>query len=225
MWVVAHRGGGDLFPENTLSAVKAVGRLGVDYIECDVHLSADGHLMVVHDRSLERTAKIQANVDDLTRDQLARVDAGDGSGVPALEDVLSAAEVPLRIELKTPATLQGLVALLRHHPNWRDRMTPTSFDHRLMRDLNQAVPGLLTGALLSGLPVHPGAVAREAGCGFMSLQYRLLDADYITLCHQEGILINAWTPNLLEEMRSLVLMGIDGITSDRPDLALQARAL
>lgn len=225
MWVVAHRGGGDLFPENTLTAIKAVGRLGVDYIECDVHLSADGHLMVVHDRSLERTAKIQANVDDLTRDQLARVDVGDGSGVPALEDVLSVAEVPLRVELKTSATLQALVALIRQNPNWRDRMTPTSFDHRLMRDLNQAIPGLVTGALLSGLPVHPGAVAREAGCRFMSLQHRLLDAAYIDLCHQEGILINAWTPNLLEEILPLVRMGIDGITSDRPDLVLQARAL
>ncbi|MDA8198084.1 MAG: glycerophosphodiester phosphodiesterase [Thermaerobacter sp.] len=225
MWVVAHRGGGDLFPENSLTAFKAVGRLGVDFIECDVHLSADGHLMVVHDRSLERTANIHANVDELTRDQLACLDVGDGAGVPALEEVLSATGVPLRVELKSPATLQALVALLRQHPTWRDGMTPTSFDHRLMRELNHAVPGLVTGALLSGLPVHPGAVAREAGCRFMSLQHRLLDAAYIDLCHQEGILVNAWTPNRLEEIRPLVQMGIDGITSDRPDLVLQARAL
>lgn len=224
MWVVAHRGGGDLFPENTLTAFQSVSRLGVDFIECDVHLSADGHLMVVHDRSLARTANVQANVDDLSREELSRLNAGDGGGIPALEDVLSVVEVPLRVELKTSATLDALVGLLRQHPTWKERMTPTSFNHLLMRDLNHMVKGLMTGALLSGLPVHPGRVAREAGCQFMSLQYRMLTRSYVERCHQEGVILTAWTPNELQDMRDLIAMGVDGLTSDRPDLALEARA-
>lgn len=224
MWVVAHRGGGDLFPENTLTAFKSVARLGVDFIECDVHLSADGHLMVVHDRSLARTANVQAHVDDLSRDELARLNAGDGGGIPALEDVLRVVDVPLRVELKSPGTLDALVDLLHQHPSLKDRMTPTSFNHLLMQELNRTVKGLMTGALLSGLPVHPGTVTREAGCQFLSLQYRMLTRSYVERCHQEGVILTAWTPNDLEDIRDLIGMGIDGLTSDRPDLVLQARS-
>jgi glycerophosphoryl diester phosphodiesterase len=223
MWVVAHRGGGALFPENSLTAFQSVAALGVDFVECDVHLSADGHLMVVHDRSLKRTANLDVNVDSLSRRELEGLDVGDGHGVPALEDVLTAVDVPLRVELKTPETLQALIALLERHPSWRDRMTPTSFNHLLMRELNTAIPGLLTGALLSGLPVHPGTVARDASCRFLSIQYAMLTASYVDRCHQEEILLTAWTPNQREEIEALVEMGIDGITSDRPDLVLAAR--
>ncbi len=223
MWVVAHRGGGALFPENSITAFQSVAALGVDFIECDVHLSSDGHLMVVHDRSLKRTANLDVNVDSLSREELAALNVGDGHGVPALEDVLNAVDARLRVELKTPETLNALIALLERRPAWRERMTPTSFNHQLMRDLNTAIPGLLTGALLAGLPVHPGAVARDASCQFLSLQYGMLNRAYVDHCHQEGILLTAWTPNQEEEIQALVDMGIDGITSDRPDLVIAAR--
>src|SRR5215469_7045550 len=112
--VIAHRGGSGLRPENTLAAFDHALTLGVGGLECDVHLSADGEIVVIHDDTLRRTTDRQGRVASLTADELARVDAGfhfqdeagapfrgRGIGVPRLADLLDRTPaVPLTIELK-----------------------------------------------------------------------------------------------------------------------------
>ena len=74
--VIAHRGGSKLRPENTLAAFDHAASLGVDGLECDVHLSRDGEPVVIHDPTLDRTTDASGPVSALTADELARVDAG-----------------------------------------------------------------------------------------------------------------------------------------------------
>src|SRR5579864_6919321 len=111
---IAHRGGSRLRPENTLAAFDHALTLGVDGLECDVHLSSDGEVVVIHDDRLDRTTNASGPVAARTAADLGRLDAGFrfdeaagfpyrgcGIGVPRLADLLDrAASVPLIIEIK-----------------------------------------------------------------------------------------------------------------------------
>ena len=103
--VFAHRGGGGLFPENTLEAFKYSAEMGVDVLELDIHSTADGKLVVMHDATVDRTTDGNGRVNELTFDQLKKLDAGykftnDGGKtfpfrgknitVPTLDEVFSA---------------------------------------------------------------------------------------------------------------------------------------
>ena len=93
--VIAHRGAAGYAPENTLAAVKKATELNSDYIEVDVHVSKDGHVIVIHDTSVDRTTNGEGRVNDLTLKQLKKLDAGSwfskdfkNEKVPTLEEVI-----------------------------------------------------------------------------------------------------------------------------------------
>jgi len=89
--VGGHRGNPAEHPENTLASFRSAVELGVDIIECDVHLSADGHMAVIHDHSVDRTTDGAGMVRELTWDELQRLDAGKGERIPSLEAVIDLA--------------------------------------------------------------------------------------------------------------------------------------
>ena len=97
-WVVAHRGGSALGPENSLELFQKALELGVDAIELDIHQSADGHLMVIHDISLKRTHGVDKRVDEL---DLAALQ---GYGVPTLQEAIDLVDgrCVLVVEVKHP---------------------------------------------------------------------------------------------------------------------------
>lgn len=224
MWVVAHRGGAELYPENSMKAFTELARRGVDLVECDVHLSRDGHLVVIHDDNLLRTAGVDRRVSELTLDELGQVDVGDGLGVPALTEVLEAIDIPVAVELKTRETVQTLAQLLSANPRYISRIVPLSFYHEILRFLSERFEGLMCGALLAGFPVDPVHVARSAGCNMLSLHHDGLQADYVDRCHAGNILVSVWAPNDPADIRKAIAASVDGIGSDRPDLVLQLLA-
>jgi glycerophosphoryl diester phosphodiesterase len=106
--VFAHRGGCALGPENTFVTFDRGLAAGADGLELDVHLSADGILIVHHDETLDRTTSGSGPVAARTAAELARIDAGDAAGVPALRDVLRRyADVPLIVEMKVNSVAMG----------------------------------------------------------------------------------------------------------------------
>src|SRR5207247_1736958 len=116
--IVGHRGAMGYAPENTFASYERAVALGVDAVECDVHLSADGVPVVIHDHTLDRTTDGRGPVRDHTLEQLKRLDAGAwrgaefaGQRLPTLDELLGwcASRVPLPIELKNgPLFYEGL---------------------------------------------------------------------------------------------------------------------
>lgn len=217
MWVIAHRGGGDLFPENTLKAFQQSESLGVDMVECDVHVSLDGQLMVIHDATLERTGGKAEKVQDLTAEELAHVDVGEGQGVPTLRQLLDAIHIPVVVEIKTPDVVQGLIHLLKENPALTQRIIPISFFHQAILSLQEHIPDLYGGILLMGAPVDLPHMARAANVRLVSLYYELVTAELVDAMHQEDMLVSVWTPNSKEAIQHMLNIGVDGIASDRPD--------
>ena len=104
IYVAAHRGWCSKYPENTMSAFKAALELGVDQIETDVRITKDGHLVLIHDNTVDRTTNGKGRVRDLTLNELKELDAGNGEKIPTLEELMELVKdhptITLDIELK-----------------------------------------------------------------------------------------------------------------------------
>lgn len=220
--VIAHRGGSQLFLENTLTAFKKVQELGVDAIEIDVHPTKDGKLVVIHDPDLNRIAGIDKFVSDMTFEEISNVELPGGEHIPELQEVLDIVHIPLVIELKSPETLKALTEIFRKNSGSVSRCVVISFFHDTLKMLKDQFPTLETGALLVGFPSDPLTVARSCGSSVLSFHFEGLTRDYVERCHRDGLKVSVWTPNTEEEIAAVLATGVDSIASDRPDLVLKA---
>ncbi len=163
-WVVAHRGASGHAPENTMAAFRRAVELGADFIETDLHLSRDAHLVCVHDAKLLRTTNANAAVKELTLAQLHELDAGSwfgpefaGERIPTLEEVLAFArekDIVFFLEVKQEAAWgieHGLVAALRDARE-AARAVILSFSPGVLRNVRRLDNTLMTGLLFDAMP-------------------------------------------------------------------------
>ena len=221
MWLIAHRGFSGRHPENTLRAFRAAEELGVDMVECDVHRSLDGHLVVIHDTTLDRTTSGHGPVRSRTLAEIQALDAGDGERVPTLEELLEAVSLPVVVEVKTPEALPGLLRLDAERPTLRERLWPISFGHKLIQALTTEVPGLMAGVLYAGAPVEPWPLAEAAGARILLPALETVSRDEVEAAHAHGLYISIWTADTPEEFAFCKEIGVDGIATNRPDLLIE----
>src|SRR5262249_34681489 len=126
--IIGHRGAAGLEPENTLRSFARAIEIGVDAIELDVYY-VDGHLVVIHDDTLERTTNGRGDVMAQSFDGLRRLDAGGGERIPTLDEVF--ATVPsgftVNVELKGPGTAEPVARCIADNADV-DALV-SSFDH------------------------------------------------------------------------------------------------
>jgi glycerophosphoryl diester phosphodiesterase len=237
--VLAHRGLALDAPENTMLAFEAAVRAGADYLETDVHVSADAVAVLAHDPTLKRVASGRLErVADLRHRDLARVDLGAGQGFAALDEALHAFPLArFNIDVKTDAAVEATADVVRR-AGAADRVLLTAFSDARRRRLAAMVPGVATSAgRASVLRAHAASVARNAPllrravAGAHALQIpervgrmRLLSPALIDTAHAAGVEVHVWTVNEEADMRRLLALGIDGIVTDRADIALRVVA-
>jgi glycerophosphoryl diester phosphodiesterase len=221
MFVIAHRGGGDLFPENTLKAFMGAEKIGCNAIECDVHLSKDGSLIVNHDADLNRVAGINKKISEMNLQEILAIKLKSGDKIPTLEDVYNSISIPLIVELKDVNTVKAMIKLLSDRPDIIKRTIVISFYHEILLEIKKYIPALETGALLAGFPVDPVTVAKSCKSNILSLYFEGINKDYVDLCHKGGINVSVWTPNSEEEIINCINAGVDSIGTDRPDLVMK----
>ena len=247
--VMAHRGGKGLWPENTLYAFEQAVALGADVLEMDIHSTADGVLVVMHDRTVDRTTDGSGAVHDLTLAQIKALDAGynwtadegqtypyrgQGVTVPTVEEVFSAfPDTPLNIEIKQsePSITAPFCQLIRAY-GMEDKVLVVSFNDPTIQDFRNQCPEVATAAAqnematlfaLSKLYLEgaysPAAQAAQAP------EYRsglhILTPRFVEAAHKRGLQVHAWTINDEDDMRRLLDVGVDGIISDYPDRLLR----
>ena len=172
---------------------------GCDLIECDVHLSSDGRLVVIHDHTLERTTDGHGLVRDHTAAELRRLDAGDGEKIPLLHDVIELAlgKVGLVIEIKQlPIVYEGLeeklVNMLRQL-GAIEECAVISFHHPAIRKLRGLDSRLQLGILEVSRPIDPARLMRDAGADVFSPHWAALDPEVVGQVHSAGGAVGAWT--------------------------------
>ena len=171
---------------------------GCDLIECDVHLSSDGRLVVIHDHTLERTTNGTGLVKDYTAAELRKLDAGDGERVPLLQEVVELAlgKVGLVIEIKQlpplyPGLEEKLVNMLRQLGAVSE-CAVISFNHGVIQELRRMEPAIQTGILEGSKPIRPAALLREAGADVYSPHWGATDPQVVREVHAAGGAVAVW---------------------------------
>ncbi len=171
---------------------------GCDLIECDVHLSSDGRLVVIHDHTLERTTNGTGLVGEKTAAELRRLDAGHGERIPLLQEVVELAigKVGLVIEIKQmpiqyPGLEDKLVAMLRQLGAVAD-CAAVSFHHPSIRVLRGMEPKLQVGILEGSRPVDPARLLKESGADVYSPHWGAMDPQVVKEIHAAGGAVAVW---------------------------------
>jgi glycerophosphoryl diester phosphodiesterase len=248
--VVGHRGNRAHAPENTIESFRQAVALGVDALEMDVHLSADGEVVVIHDGTVDRTTNGSGAVAALSSDTLRRLDAGyrftadggrsfpyraQGVGIPLLRDVLAAfPDTPLLIEIKTPDASVALRAVIERHAA-TSRCIVESFHDDAGRAFAEsaiavgASQGDVTRLLWRAVLRRP---ASSVPFRFMSIptSFRGVPvpiAGLVVATRPAGAPVHVWTVNAPADAERLWARGVCAIISDDPAtmLALRPRVL
>jgi glycerophosphoryl diester phosphodiesterase len=220
--VIGHRGCAGLEPENSLRAFRRAAQLGVDAVELDVHVSRDGVPVVIHDARLERTTNGRGRVCDWSARELsALVLRGRGApaqGVPRLAQVLECVPAPvgLLIELKAAHSAAPVLSLLRTHRALK-RATIISFDFGLLREVRSLEKGVALGTLWERPPADAMQAAKALGADLIDVNHRYATARLVERAHAAQLQCVVWTVNRTAEMRQMLRLGVDGITTDYPD--------
>ncbi len=244
----AHQGGAELAPSNTLPAFQKARDLGCDILELDIHGTADGEIVVIHDETVDRTTSGAGRVKDQTLAELKALDAGyrfspDGTShpyrgtgvtIPTLREVLEtfpAARVNIEIKQEEPPIEAALVSLIREM-NATDRVLVASVDDEVIQRFRRLAPDVATSTsekevylFVIGAWLHLTALLDPA---FDALQVPpnsgtipVVTHDVVEAAHSKNIQVHVWTIDEEEEMRRLLALGVDGIISDRPDLLMK----
>ena len=250
---LAHRGASARAPENTLEAFRLAVESGAGGLELDVHLTRDGHVVVIHDPTLDRTTDGTGAVAKMTLDELRELDAGhnftpDGGNVfpyrglglriPTLAEVLGEFPgVAVNIDMKVdrPGIEVAVLDALRE-ADAEERALVVSSRRGAVRRFRRISGGRIsTGAsrletgvffLLSNLRL--GRLLRPAYDALqVPVRHRgipLVTRRFIDSAHDRNVRVDAWTINETDEMRRLLALGVDVIMTDSPETLAEVLA-
>lgn len=223
--IVAHRGCLRTEPENTFRSFQRAVDLGVDMIELDVHLSRDGEMVVMHDKTVTRTTDGEGAIADLAWSEIAALDAGEGESVPLLPEVLERfPSMAFQIEIKGAGAIDPVLDTLRQLSSRSGEVTVTSFQ----------IPPVVTALSVPGRAWRAGVicgagegdklkVSEEIGADQMFAHWSVVDRPEVAAFRQHGP-VDVWLSNDPETVQRAIREGYSGTTSDDPEMALQARA-
>jgi glycerophosphoryl diester phosphodiesterase len=216
-WNIGHRGAAGLEPENTVRSLYRAAFEGADALELDLRVTRDGHLVALHDSTVDRTTDGTGPVHELTLAEVRALDGGLGERIPTFEEVLGATTLPIYAELKVIHAVDSLARLISGE-KVIDRLTPISFDADVLHRLKRLLPDLPVGLIFSGAPPDAAGRARSVGAGLASLEAAYLSLEAVERCRRAGLKVTTWTVNEPKQMRQAMELGVDGIVTDRPDL-------
>ncbi|MDW6058362.1 glycerophosphodiester phosphodiesterase family protein [Streptomyces sp. FXJ1.4098] len=219
---IGHRGVMGVEPENTLRSFLRAEREGLDVIELDLHLSKDGELVVMHDADVDRTTDGQGPISDFTLAELRELDAGQGERIPVFEEVVDAVQAPLQAEIKDTAAARALAEVITRR-NLLDRVDVLSFHDQAIAEIRTLLPTARTALVASryGLDVIDRAQAVDAG--MLVLNIRRITLELVQRAHAADLKVIGWTVNTPDHLRLARGLGLDGGTTDYPEIRRAAR--
>jgi glycerophosphoryl diester phosphodiesterase len=237
--VFAHRGLALEAPENTLLAFFKALTVGAHYLETDVHVTLDGQAVVSHDPDLRRVADRDVLVGQLSLAELRRIDLGEGQTYCSLAEALDAfPDARFNIDVKAEGAAAPTAKAVKA-TRASDRVLITSFDEKRRMSALASLPGVATSA--SSSRFASAAIGAKTGLRFLVSRavadvdavqipervgsgrhgtIRLVTPRLIRAMHEADIEVHVWTVNEPDDMRRLLQLGVDGLITDRCDLAL-----
>ncbi|MFD5125006.1 glycerophosphodiester phosphodiesterase [Streptomyces sp. NPDC058385] len=219
---IGHRGVMGVEPENTLRSFVAAQHAGLDLIELDLHLSKDGALVVMHDADVDRTTDGRGPIADKTLAELRALDAGRGERVPVFEEVLDAVSTPLQAEIKDVAAARALADVMLRR-DLVSRVEVISFHDAAVAEIARLVPGVRTALVASRYGTDVVERATAVGATSLVLNIRRLTQEIVERARKADLRIIGWVVNTQDDLRLVRALGLDGATTDYPEIKRTGR--
>ena len=223
MLKIAHRGAKGYEPENTLQSFQKALDLNADGIELDVHLSADGHIMVIHDETIDRTTNGKGFVNTLSLHELKSFSIDGQYRIPTLNEVfdLTDKKCLINIELKGVGTSGKVVALIEEYisnKNWNyEHFIISSFEWNYLEEVQNLNPKIAIGVLTEENLDTALAFAEKIKARAIHPDYHLLNQENTKKIQEKGFLVLPWTVDSDDDIQRIKSYSVDGIISDFPD--------
>ncbi|MCU0873313.1 MAG: DUF1080 domain-containing protein [Pirellulaceae bacterium] len=238
--IVGHRGWAAVYPENTLVSAKMAVQAGADGTEFDVQATRDGVVVLLHDKTLDRTTNGTGELVTKTLAELRSLDAGSwkdsqfaGEPLPTLEQQLRALKgtgcQPV-IEIKMAGISDKVIQAVRDL-DMVDQVAVIAFSGEAVREIRSLEPRIpcawLSSERLTGTPAERAdwiaAQAKMYGTDLVDLNYNMLSRDLIAELKARGLKVWCWTVNDPLIMEALMRWGVQSITTDRVDVLVKLR--
>jgi glycerophosphoryl diester phosphodiesterase len=233
MWNIAHRGASGHAPENTLAAFRLAAEMGAKFIETDLQLTRDANIVAVHDPTVDRTTNGRGRISKMSLAELRGLDAGvkflsvegksyKGERVPTVDEILGfaqTADVSFYLEMKESQSWgfeQALVGALRRSREM-NRVIVISFDATALAAVRRTEPTLMTGLLDEKPSVQSVEKAQALGVRQYLPRADRVSPEMIAVAHRADLRVVVWTVNEVEDLRTVLTWGVDGIITDYPD--------
>ncbi|KIL53027.1 glycerophosphodiester phosphodiesterase [Jeotgalibacillus campisalis] len=229
MITVAHRGASGFAPENTQAAFQKGLELGADFLECDVQLTKDNELILIHDLHVDRTTDGQGRVRDYTLEELKRLDAGTsfhpsfaGETLITLDELLRDfyGKIGILIEVKNPAINKGIeekiVELLEDYPD-RKSIIVQSFDVNALKRIHELNKDIQLGVLINGsfIPMSTKYIDELASFAtFINFNVTSLDKRTVDEIRKRDCKVLVWSKKDKRLIQKAILYGADGVITD-----------
>ena len=216
---IGHRGAAGHAPGNTLLSIEKALRLGVDVIEIDVQQTADGHLIVLHDRTLDASTTGRGPVVARSLSEIRRIRTVPGGlAIPTLEEVLACVNkrAGLMIELKVLGIAKQALDAVRN-ADFDGAVYYASFLHEELLSVRELDANAATIALFEGTPVNMAAFALDAKATHAGLSIHSLSHRFVEALHEAGVRVFTWTVDEPGQIAFAKSCGVDGLISNFPD--------
>ncbi len=216
---IGHRGAAGHAPENTLAAIWKARSFHADFIEVDLRETSDGHLVLLHDDTIDRTTNKSGTLAEMSLEQVQRLDAGNWQRIPTLEEALdiSGNAIGVILELKVQGIGNEACAIVKR-VGFSGTLIYASFLTEELHCVRQADPAAQIMVLQHRhLPRDPVAEVVALNASHVGLHYSTVTPILLQTYHNLGRQVFAYTVNEPKDIRRMRDMGIDGIVSDFPD--------
>lgn len=237
--IFGHRGAKAYYAENTLLSFEQAIAMGADGIELDIHSSKDGEIMVFHDFDLKRMCGVSGALSDYTKEELKSFKISylyQVEEIPTLEEVMQLVallqhrygrKLWVNIELKAGSSIYpniesaALSIAMRFLP--LDQIIFSSFDHFAIKTLKELEPNCQTGVLTASAMVDPWEYVRKLNATFYHPAKESLNQSVIDEYAQNHLRVNTYTVNDPKQGKWLMLQGVHGLFTDKPDIMVEVR--
>jgi glycerophosphoryl diester phosphodiesterase len=222
--ITGHRGSKVRAPENTLSALRQAIAEGADYAEIDVQTTADGVVVLLHDADLMRVASVNRRLRDINYHELKDIDVGSwfapefsSERIPTLQEAIDLARgrIKLNIELKftwPDPTLAEKVGEIIQRNGFVSECVVSSLNFQALTEIKQAFPELTTGFIVFKVAGRLSKMEAD----FLSISAARATPRLVRQLHRQGRAVHVWTVNDLNNVVSMIEMGVDNIITDYP---------
>lgn len=237
--IIAHRGACKAAPQNTMPAFKIARDMGADGFENDVHLTADGHIVICHDYAIDKTSNGSGLILEMTLAQLLEYDFGSyfsqeyaGTKIASLDEFFEVAKgLPvINVEIKPPLNksydIVPAVINMAKEMGVFDDMIISSFDENVITKVKEYDSECKTGFLydinstaIDTIIKDPVAYAKNLAADAIHPVILLTSEELIYSAHENGLMVNPWTVNSSDAIKNLEKWGCDGLITDIPDFA------